>query len=507
MYHLHAKPVARSSGRSATAAAAYRAGESITDLRTGEVFDFTRKMGVLHTQMILPDGGTTDRAEFWNKVEAHHKRGDAVVAREIELSLPRELTLEQRQELAVRYAAELTERYGVAADVCLHEPNTVTDQDLEKDPEKYWEIDPLTGRRHNANWHAHILLSACSVSPNGALGKKVVEMDPIHCQRMKIKNMVEYERERWADLGGAALELGEFYVEAARFRAGHTTLEKQVNAARERGDLEFVHANENRAPQKHLGPSASAFERRTGEASRKRIDFERDTLERLSAAKMIGELERQEQELSRSIIDLSNDLSAATLARDREAAKKGSHTASVAINRIREIKSRHLTKGAEINGNERKSSAGIWTPGQPQGSFETYELDAFSNQSIFETKSIDDLRDLSSIDVVPGRSRGQVLLSGDALDQLAERKSNAVEALRWSVADQRGIKQGGSAVQRLKRQLLMGTEETPASNVSANADSISRESLGQFFVEQLTKADQAFQEQQEHERPKPLSPQ
>ena len=280
-----------------------------------------------------------------------------------------------------------------------------------------------------------------------------------------------------------------------------------MDAARERGDLVFVQANENRAPQKHLGPSASAFERRTGEVSRKRIDFERVTLERLSAAKMIGELERQAQDLTRSIIDLSNDLSAATIARDREAANEGSRTVSAALNRIKDIKSRHLTKGADSNGNEIKSSAGIWTPGHPQGSYETYELDAFSNQSIFETKSIDDLRDLSSIDVVPGRPGGQVLLSGDALDQLAKRKSNTVEELRRSVAAQRGIEQGGSAVQRLKRQLLMGTEEAPIRDESARIGNISRESLGQFFFEQLMTADQAIQEHQEHERPKPPSPQ
>lgn len=86
IYHLSAKPISRAQGRSATGAAAYRAGVEITDERTGLVHDYTRKGGVLHSELILPGGGTADRAEFWNGIEAHHKRGDAVLVREVECS-------------------------------------------------------------------------------------------------------------------------------------------------------------------------------------------------------------------------------------------------------------------------------------------------------------------------------------------------------------------------------------------------------------------------------------
>jgi hypothetical protein len=202
IYHLSAKTVSRSAGRSATAAAAYRAGCEIEDTRTGQVFDYTKKQGVLFSCLILPAGGTADRAEFWNKVENHHKRGDAVTAREIEVSLPSELTLEQRQELAVNYATELANKYGVAADVCLHEPKKLSPKEAES---SYHEIDS-DGKIHNGNWHAHILLSACYVSPDGALGKKAVELDPIHCQRAKIDNSVEVQRVRWQELANSALQ-------------------------------------------------------------------------------------------------------------------------------------------------------------------------------------------------------------------------------------------------------------------------------------------------------------
>ena len=43
IYHFSAQVISRSVGRSATAAAAYRAGEKIVDKRTGEIYDYTRK--------------------------------------------------------------------------------------------------------------------------------------------------------------------------------------------------------------------------------------------------------------------------------------------------------------------------------------------------------------------------------------------------------------------------------------------------------------------------------
>ncbi len=254
--HLSAKPIGRAQGRSATGAAAYRAGMEIVDERTGLVHDFTRKGGVLHTELILPGGGTAERAEFWNRIESHHKRGDAVLVREVEVALPKELSKEQRQELAVSFGRELADRYGVAADVALHAPKTVTDRDLEKKPDQYWEIDPDTGRRHNANWHAHIMLSACHVSPDGTLGKKAVELDPIHCQRHKLENMAEKERPRWNELVNSALERA-----GKEARVDLRSLEAQRVAAIERGEIEKA-TKLDRLPTVHLGPNVVQMEQR-----------------------------------------------------------------------------------------------------------------------------------------------------------------------------------------------------------------------------------------------------
>nr|WP_173057757.1 MobA/MobL family protein [Halomonas sp. Ant2]AJY53637.1 MobA/MobL [Halomonas sp. Ant2] len=218
IYHLHAKAFRRKDGRSATAAAAYRAGELIVDERTGAEHDYTKKGGVLGATLFLPGGSTESRGDFWNRVEKHHRRGDAVTAREVEISLPHELDNKQRKALAFQFARELSDRYGVAVDVALHAPRSVSDRDLERNPDQFHMTDPETGKRHNGNWHAHLLFSACHVELDGKLGKKAVELDPIHCQRQKIPNMTDKERGRWCDLQNAALEHAATSVDHRSFK-------------------------------------------------------------------------------------------------------------------------------------------------------------------------------------------------------------------------------------------------------------------------------------------------
>ena len=342
IYHLSAQPISRAQGRSATGAAAYRAGVEITDERTGVVHDYTRKgkRGVLHSELILPGGGTADRAEFWNRLEAHHKRGDAVLVREVEISLPTELSAAQRQALAVGYARELADRYGVAADVALHAPRTVTDRDLEKTPNQRWEIDPDTGRRHNGNWHAHIMLSACHVQPDGTLGKKAVELDPIHCQRAKIENMADRERARWGERANAALE-----------RHGHEARIDHRSHAERGLDAE---------PSQHLGTAAAAIERRTGEPSRKRLIFEAEAAERLARAAELGELERQGQALDRAIIDTTGDLQATLRERDQLQAEQAQKLAELGKQQAREAFERQKAAAQARQEAEAEAEEAAW---------------------------------------------------------------------------------------------------------------------------------------------------
>lgn len=242
-YHCSLKTISRSAGRSTTAAAAYRAGERIVDGRTGEVHDYSRKGGVLHAELILPGGRTVDRSDFWNGLETHHKRGDAVLSREVEIALPTELSSEQRQVLATGLAREIADRYGVAADVALHAPRSVSKREIAAG--KYHEFD-AAGKAHNGNWHAHIMLSACHCDPSGKLGKKAVELDPIHCQRAKIVSAADWIRELVATRSNEALE-----------KAGHAARVDHRSLAEQGID---------QIPTSHKGPAVSAIERRGDES-------------------------------------------------------------------------------------------------------------------------------------------------------------------------------------------------------------------------------------------------
>ena len=130
IYHLSVKPVSRGGGRSATAAAAYRAAELVHDHTTGEAFDYTRKRGVEHTEIVLPTAAAKrdinwarDREALWNAAEQAENRSNSRVAREYEVALPHELTELQRRELVRAFAAEIANRHGVAVDVAIHAPH------------------------------------------------------------------------------------------------------------------------------------------------------------------------------------------------------------------------------------------------------------------------------------------------------------------------------------------------------------------------------------------------
>ena len=184
IYHLTMKPIARSSNRSVIGSIAYRSGENLTNIRDGVTHDYSRRDGVESATLVLPGERAEERGAFWNRVEAHHKRGDAVPGREIQVALPAELDPDQRRALAVGYGQDLSARYGVAVDVAVHRPH---------------------GEGDERNHHAHIVLSACRVEPDGTLGKKVAELDPIHCKRHQLPTPAEYERVRWEELTNTAL--------------------------------------------------------------------------------------------------------------------------------------------------------------------------------------------------------------------------------------------------------------------------------------------------------------
>ena len=264
IYHLSVKAVSRSAGRSSTAAAAYRAGCEITDRRTGEIHDYTRKGGVVSADIVLPDGApmwANNRAELWNAAEAAERRKDACVAREFEVALPSELSPAERRRLAVDFAKEMANAEGCAVDVAIHVPGKEGD---------------------SRNHHAHILRTTRKVGPDGLTDK----LDTEKAGRKRSADL-DAVRTRWAELTNERLR--ENGIEA---RVDHRSLEAQ---------------GIDRTPTSHLGPAVSEMVRHGDSAVAQRIQLEvaaeRDML------KTMRSLERQRQVYNQVVTNLVNDLS------------------------------------------------------------------------------------------------------------------------------------------------------------------------------------------------------
>ena len=124
IYHLTAKVVSRAKGQSVVAAAAYRSSEALYDERYGLTHDYTRKEGVEHSEILLPEGAPKslgDRQTLWNQVEANEKRKDSQLARELEIGLPVELTHGENVELVRDYVKKHFVAKGMIADFSIHE--------------------------------------------------------------------------------------------------------------------------------------------------------------------------------------------------------------------------------------------------------------------------------------------------------------------------------------------------------------------------------------------------
>ena len=258
IYHYSAKVIGRSTGRSVTAAAAYRAGVDIHDSTTGLDHKYSRRGGVIGSEILTPEDApdwATDRAALWNLVEATEKRKDAQLAREVEVSLPHELTHDQRRDLLTRFAHDRYVSKGMIADISYHAPGQGGD---------------------DRNHHAHILLTLRPLNDNGAFGNKNRDWNQ--------KQALVQDREAWADYLNHALE-----------RVGS---QDRVDAR------SFEARGMGQKPTKHLGPDATEMERRgeptrIGDENRQADYWNRELAELESQEKIIDlAIEREKRKIA-----------------------------------------------------------------------------------------------------------------------------------------------------------------------------------------------------------------
>ena len=229
IYHLSTKPVSRSSGRTATASIAYRAGIAIKDERTGKEHDYTKRSGVVSTRLHTPNDLEIKRNELWNLAEATETRKNSRTAREIVVNLPHELSGRGRIMLVNEFAKDLASQYGVAVDVAVHTPDAQGD---------------------NRNHHAHIMLTTRKLErlESGRVAltdKSQLEMSNTQLKERDLpsaRDELKLIRKQWADLTNKHLK--EAKVDARIDHRSH----------KDRG-LEQL-------PTQKLGWEASAMERK-----------------------------------------------------------------------------------------------------------------------------------------------------------------------------------------------------------------------------------------------------
>ena len=297
IYHLCIKIISRGKGKSAVAASAYRSGEKIKNEYDGIVHDFTRKGGITHTEILLPQNapqGFLERGTLWNSVEKIEKSKNSQLAREIEVALPKELDREKQINLVREYVKENFVKVGMCADIALHDKN-------------------------DGNPHCHILLTMRPLNEDttwGAKSKKEYILDE-NGEKVKLKNgkyksrkinttdwneqdKAEEWRKAWADITNKYLE-------------ENSIQEKVDHRSYQRQGIEQI-------PTIHLGVSATQMEKKGIATDRGNINREikhqnmilREISRRIKALlnwiRGIGKEEKAESENTKSTLPPKENL-------------------------------------------------------------------------------------------------------------------------------------------------------------------------------------------------------
>ena len=221
------------------AAAAYRSGEKLVNEWDGLTHDYTRKGGVVHTEIMLPSHAPpefADRSTLWNSVEQIEKSSTAQLAREIEVALPVELSRAEQLALVRSFVQDNFVSAGMCADFAIHDKGT-------------------------GNPHAHILLTIRPIKENGEWGAKCRKVYDLDGQGQRIpdgKGGWKSHREDTTDWNQRG--------NAEKWRAAwaaYTNRALEAAGRPERIDhRSYKRQGVDKIPTVHMGPAASQMERR-----------------------------------------------------------------------------------------------------------------------------------------------------------------------------------------------------------------------------------------------------
>ncbi|SSG13639.1 MobQ family relaxase [Klebsiella pneumoniae] len=150
IFHLDFKIVKRSEGKSSVAKAAYHARTRITDERTGDTYDYSRRTDLCGHFILAPVNApqhiVKDSTALWNEVERVERQSNGQTARYFDVAIPTELNNDDKKKLVLEYCQKNFVDKGMIADIAFH------------------DLD-------SGNPHAHVMLTLKTIGPEG-FGKK-----------------------------------------------------------------------------------------------------------------------------------------------------------------------------------------------------------------------------------------------------------------------------------------------------------------------------------------------
>lgn len=239
--HYKIKISKRAKGQSAVAQAAYQSGERLFDERSNRTKYYSDKRGIIYTEIMLPVNAPpeyADRNTLWNAVEAVENNWNSQLARRFEIAMPKELSMEQRVELIREHCYEQFVSKGMIADIAIHDP----------DPPGH-------------NPHAHVMLTMRPMDEHGRW------MEKAHREYILDENgeRIRDEKGKWKFRKVPTVDWNEHSNAEIWRHAWEVTQNKYLAATgrSERVNMKsYARQGIDRIPTVHMGPAATAMERR-----------------------------------------------------------------------------------------------------------------------------------------------------------------------------------------------------------------------------------------------------
>ena len=207
MYHLSVQIIGRSDGRSAVAAAAYRAAAKLYEQETNTTKCYVNKEHVVYKNIKLPKNAPIkylDRENLWNAVQDVEKNSNAQLAREFNMGFPLEFNLATKKNVLDRFMQLLVDQ-GMCADGAIH--------DLAHNPHAHI-MAPLRAIDEQGNWlpkqrKVYILDSEGNRIPildrkgkqkTDKAGRKQWQAQTVKTTNWDEEDTLEKWRKAWADI-------------------------------------------------------------------------------------------------------------------------------------------------------------------------------------------------------------------------------------------------------------------------------------------------------------------